>query len=130
MGDDEVLRSAACYYVDLVPSPGLSKKRAIVKLIGNSRRRVCNLIVSSARTAQETRTMCEVEWLQSTVSKFRNLNREFIAKVFELYYTSMPPILLSYKDYMYWNKCIFMINYLYIVGLGLFGLTTILYFII
>jgi len=42
----------------------------------------------------------------------------------------ISPTLLLYKIHMYWNKCIFMIDYLYIVGLGLFGLITILYFVI
>lgn len=41
----------------------------------------------------------------------------------------IPPILLSYKNYMYWNKCTYVINYLYVVSLRLFGLITILYFI-
>lgn len=38
-------------------------------------------------TAQEA-SDSEADWLQSMVSKFRNLKREFITKVFELYYTS------------------------------------------
>ena len=40
----EWLQSTVCRYLDVVPPPGLSKKRAIAKLIGNSLRRICSLM--------------------------------------------------------------------------------------